>query len=86
MGGMGSRGKDKKMLKGAITSTLAPLSSLKGHAIVRILLLWRINTLLGKYFETNETTAVTMDWRGKHVSITVTVGDDVFYSVRAKGL
>jgi hypothetical protein len=45
-------------------------------------ILWRIDQLVGKYLETNnQTKAVTMQRRCKHVS---TVENGVFYSVRAK--
>jgi hypothetical protein len=51
-------------------------------------IMWHIHPLLGKHPETNnETTAAAMQRRSKHASTTVvTVGNGVFYSVRAEEL
>jgi hypothetical protein len=52
------------------------------------LLLWRIDSLLGKDLETkNETTAAVMQQRGVHASTKIVTGaNDVFFVVRAEEL
>jgi hypothetical protein len=41
------------------------------YMYIYIYILWRIGPLLGKDLETNETTAVSMQQRGKHASTTI---------------
>jgi hypothetical protein len=46
---------------------------------------WHIDPLLGKDLERNKT-AIVMQRHSKHASTIVTIGNSIFYSVRAKGL
>jgi hypothetical protein len=51
--------------------------------ILRWLMLWRIDPLLGKDLETNKKTAVALQRRGKHASTTIELLLETMFSTRS---